>query len=80
MTGQESCYPVGTGRYRPEAVIQLGEIKMYVPPHFDESNAEVLHELMRKRPLGMLIKHGAAGLDANHIRFELDPRQGDVAY
>lgn len=51
---------------------------MYVPPHFDESNTEVLHELMRKHPLGMLITHGAAGLDANHIPFELDPRQGDL--
>jgi transcriptional regulator len=49
---------------------------MYVPAHFDESRAEVLHELIKQHPFGMLVTHGAGGLDANHIPFELDPRQG----
>lgn len=51
---------------------------MYVPAHFDEANTEVLHELIRKHPLGMLVTHGPGGLDANHIPFELDPRQGEM--
>jgi transcriptional regulator len=49
---------------------------MYVPPHFDESRTEVLHELIRQHPFGTLVTHGAGGLDANHIPFELLPGQG----
>lgn len=51
---------------------------MYVPAHFDESRTEVLHELIKQHPFGMLVTHGASGLDANHIPFELDPRQGEL--
>lgn len=51
---------------------------MYVPAHFDESSAEALHDLIRQHPFGMLITHGAGGLDANHIPFELDPQQGKM--
>ena len=49
---------------------------MYVPAHFDESRAEVLHDFIQQHPFGMLVTHGADGLDANHIPFELDPGQG----
>jgi transcriptional regulator len=49
---------------------------MYVPPHFDESRTEVLHDLIRQHPLGTLVTHGAGGLDANHIPFELLAGQG----
>jgi transcriptional regulator len=49
---------------------------MYVPPHFDESRTEVLHDLIRQHPFGTLVTHGAGGLDANHIPFELLPDQG----
>lgn len=49
---------------------------MYVPPHFDESRTEVLHELIRQHPFGTLVTHGAGGLDANHLPFELLPGQG----
>jgi transcriptional regulator len=49
---------------------------MYVPAHFDESNTEVLHDLIKNHPLGMLVTHGLGGLDANHIPFEIDPKQG----
>ncbi|GAC1425433.1 MAG: FMN-binding negative transcriptional regulator [Burkholderiaceae bacterium] len=45
---------------------------MYVPPHFDESRTTVLHDLIVKHPFGTLVTHGAGGLDANHIPFELD--------
>jgi len=44
---------------------------MYTPTHFAESRPEVLHDLIRRHPLGILVTHGAAGLDANHIPFEL---------
>jgi transcriptional regulator len=51
---------------------------MYVPAHFDESRTEVLHDLIRKHPFGMLVTHGASGLDANHIPFELNSQQGEM--
>ena len=50
---------------------------MYVPPHFDEPNRDILFDLMEKHPLGILITHGAGGLDANHIPFEIDRSQGE---
>lgn len=49
---------------------------MYVPPHFAESRTGVLHDLIRRHPFGTLVTHGATGLDANHIPFELLPGQG----
>lgn len=49
---------------------------MYVPPHFDEPRTEVLHDLIRQHPFGTLLTHGAGGLDANHIPFELLAGQG----
>lgn len=49
---------------------------MYVPSHFEELRPGVLHELMRAQPLGVLITHGAEGLDANHLPFELDATVG----
>jgi len=50
---------------------------MYVPAHFAEPNTEVLHELIKQHPFGMLVTHGASGLDANHIPFELNSQQGE---
>ncbi|MET0342743.1 MAG: FMN-binding negative transcriptional regulator [Polyangiales bacterium] len=44
---------------------------MYVPPHFDERRSEVLQGLITNHPFGTLVTHGASGLDANHIPFEL---------
>ena len=49
---------------------------MYVPPHFAELRPEVLYDLIDKTTLGALITHGASGLDANHIPFELDRSVG----
>lgn len=46
---------------------------MYVPKHFDEPRIEVLHQLMRARPLATLVTQHAAGLDANHIPLHLSP-------
>jgi transcriptional regulator len=49
---------------------------MYVPAHFEESRPEALHALIAEHPLGILVTHGAAGLDANHIPFELAAGEG----
>ncbi len=49
---------------------------MYVPPHFEESRAEVLHGFIARHPFGVLVTHGEAGLDANHLPFDLDPKAG----
>ncbi|WP_440534615.1 FMN-binding negative transcriptional regulator [Variovorax sp. YR566] len=49
---------------------------MYVSPHFDESRTEVLHDLIAKHPFGILFTHGKSGLDANHIPFELNAKEG----
>jgi transcriptional regulator len=51
---------------------------MYVPTNFDESRTEVLHDLIKQHPFGMLLTHGASGLDANHIPFDLDTLQGQM--
>lgn len=45
---------------------------MYLPSHFEEKRPEVLHELLRTHPLGLLITHGESGLQANAIPFVLD--------
>jgi transcriptional regulator len=50
---------------------------MYVPSHFDEPRREALHALIAERPLGILITSGEAGLDANHLPFELDTNTGE---
>src|SRR5690349_1406372 len=56
--------------------INFKDKDMYVPAHFDESRPEVLHELIAKNPLGILFTNGKSGLDANHIPFELDAKEG----
>jgi transcriptional regulator len=49
---------------------------MYVPAHFDESNPEVLHDLIKRNAFGILFTNGRSGLDANHIPFHLKREQG----
>lgn len=51
---------------------------MYVPAHFNEPRTEVLHELIQQHPFGILVTHGASGLDANHIPFELTSEPGEM--
>lgn len=50
---------------------------MYVPAHFNESRKEVLHAQIVQHPFGTLVTHGAGGLDANHIPFELVADEGE---
>lgn len=49
---------------------------MYVPAHFAETDIGHLFDLIAGNPLGVLITHGAGGLDANHIPFEIDRARG----
>ncbi len=45
---------------------------MYMPAHFVEDRPEKLRRLIEHNPLGALVRHGTAGLDADHLPFELD--------
>ena len=49
---------------------------MYLPSHFAETRTEVLHALIGAHPLAALVTLGKAGLEANHIPFELDAGAG----
>jgi transcriptional regulator len=49
---------------------------MYVPQHFEESRVPQLHQLIDQNPLGVLITNGKSGLDANHIPFHLESKDG----
>lgn len=51
---------------------------MYIPPHFEESRTEVLHQLIKQHPFGMLVTHGTSGLDVNHIPFELSSKESEL--
>jgi len=46
---------------------------MYLPQHFEETRPDVLHELIRAQPLGLLVTMNDAGLQANPVPFILDP-------
>ena len=45
---------------------------MYQPPHFVETDVDVLHALIRAHPLGLLISAGKDGPVANPLPFLLD--------
>lgn len=49
---------------------------MYLPAHFTQTDPEALQRLLRDHPLGVLVTHGAQGLDADHLPFEYDPAPG----
>lgn len=46
---------------------------MYVPRHFAETRVDVLHDLIRRHPLGTLVVAGSEGLEASHVPFEISP-------
>ena len=46
---------------------------MYVPRHFAETRVDVLHDLIRRHPLGTLVVAGPQGLEASHVPFEIGP-------
>lgn len=49
---------------------------MYIPQHFAEPRVEVLHQIIRTRPLSTLVTLSSSGLNANHIplHLSLEPR------
>jgi transcriptional regulator len=49
---------------------------MYLPAHFALTDPEALHRIVAAHPLGMLVTHGADGLDAEHLPFEFDTSRG----
>lgn len=40
---------------------------MYIPRHFDEQRVDVMHDLIRARPLATVVTLSAGSLNANHI-------------
>jgi transcriptional regulator len=44
---------------------------MYTPARSEVTRIDVLHQLVEQHPLGALVMHGARGLDADHIPFEI---------
>ena len=61
---------------RHSAGLEKRNRTMYLPAHFAEARSEELHRILAENPLGMLVTHGAQGLDANHIPFEFDAARG----
>jgi transcriptional regulator len=51
---------------------------MYTPTQFAETRVDVLHHLVEQHPLGALVMHGADGLDADHIPFEIAAPTADA--
>jgi len=49
---------------------------MYLPQHFEETRLDELQRVISEYPLGALVTSGGQGLDANHLPFELDAKQG----
>lgn len=53
---------------------------MYSPTHFDEARPEQLQGLIARHPLGTVVIHGADGLVADHIPFELAAPTEDAPF
>lgn len=46
---------------------------MYLPAHFEETRVDVMHQLVRTHPLGLLVTSRADGPAADPIPFLIDP-------
>src|SRR5216683_7071580 len=53
--------------------VSVPRTKMYLPAYFEESRTNVMHALMRARPLATLVTLSDAGLIANHVPVETLP-------
>ena len=51
---------------------------MLIPPEFSIAGTAGLHRIMSSYPLGVLVTPTAAGLDVNHIPFELNASGGEL--
>jgi transcriptional regulator len=49
---------------------------MYLPAHFEETRAEVMHALLRSRPLGLLVRAAGGEAMADSLPFLLDAQRG----
>lgn len=49
---------------------------MYLPGHFAETRAEVLHAAMHEHPFATLVAYGEGGLTADHLPLHLEPGIG----
>ena len=74
-----SCKPAGRMLWSDNNPLPLSLLQkptMYIPAHFAETRPEEWHRIIREHPLGMLVTHGSAGLDADHIPFAFDAQAG----
>jgi len=53
---------------------------MYCPSHFEETRLDILHALMRARPLATLVTLGPAGLDAIPVPMLIDASAGSFGH
>lgn len=53
---------------------------MYTLNPFEETRLDVLHALIARHPLATLVTHGAAGLSADHIPFEIAAATPDAPF
>ena len=53
---------------------------MYTPASFREERLDVLHGLIQAHPLGALVRHGADGLCADHVPFEIAAPTPEAPY
>ena len=53
---------------------------MYLPVKFNESRPAQLHGLVKAHPLGTVIMHGAEGLVADHIPFQIEAASDDAPF
>ena len=53
---------------------------MYIPAKYGEERTGVLHGLIASHPLGMVVTHGADGLSADHIPFEVSAPSDDAPF
>ena len=51
---------------------------MYIPAHFAVPEPAALQRVIREHPLGMLVRQGGTGLDADHVPFEFNPAPGPL--
>ncbi len=52
-------------------VSEHSKTSMYIPKQFEEPSVDVMHELIRARPLATLVTLSSSGLNANHIPLHL---------
>jgi|SRR6218665_180462 len=53
------------------------KIHMYLPKHYEETDVNVLHALIRAHPLGVWVTHANGELCVNHIPFLVDQSRGE---